>query len=72
MAATRYCLFAQQAVIEGYNIDRPLIRQEIVLKQRSVQVILNFSNYPRVLRLFPLRIRTRRVVNSSFTRGTSS
>ena len=39
-----YRRFAQQAVMEHYNIDRPLIRQEIVLKPRSVQVIVNFSN----------------------------
>lgn len=46
------CLFAHQAVMEDYNIDRPLIRQEIVLKPQSVQVIVNFSNYPRVPWLF--------------------
>lgn len=42
--------------MEDYNIDRPLIRQEIVLKPRSVQVIVNFSNYPRVPWLFPRQI----------------
>jgi hypothetical protein len=49
---------------EDYNIDRPLIRQEIVLKSLSVQVIVNFSNYPRALWLFSLQIDAR---ESSFS-----